>query len=67
MDFFANNVFRQTPFDSEPQIKDLIDRIPSTPVPNYAFHNNQDLTFSNKTKDWGLAEPSFSIDPVMET
>ncbi len=67
MDFFANNVFRQTPFDSEPQVKVLTNKMPSTPIPNYAFHNNQDLTFSNKTKDWGLAEPSFFNGSSMET
>ncbi|HET8735945.1 MAG TPA: VCBS repeat-containing protein [Pricia sp.] len=60
MDFFANNVFRRTPFDSESQIESLIDKMPSTPIPNYAYHNNHNLTFTNKTKDWGLAEPSFS-------
>ncbi len=40
--------------------KRLIDSIPSVPLPNFAFHNNKDLTFSNKAKDWGLDIPSFS-------
>ncbi|MEO6453848.1 MAG: FG-GAP-like repeat-containing protein, partial [Ginsengibacter sp.] len=34
--------------------------IPSHPIPNYAFSNNEDLTFTNKAKEWGLDEPSFS-------
>jgi len=38
----------------------LIEKMPSNPIPNYAFENNQDLTFSKKTLDWGLATPSFS-------
>jgi hypothetical protein len=38
----------------------LIDLIPSHPLSNYAFSNNGDLTFSNKAKEWGLDEPSFS-------
>src|SRR5450432_2545896 len=41
-------------------IKKLIDLIPSHPIPNYAFSNNGDLTFTNKAKEWGLDEPSFS-------
>jgi enediyne biosynthesis protein E4 len=41
-------------------IKKLIDLIPSHPISNYAFANNGDLTFTNKAKEWGLAEPSFS-------
>jgi enediyne biosynthesis protein E4 len=28
--------------------------------PNVLFHNNQDLTFTNTAKEWGLAVPSYS-------
>ena len=38
----------------------LIDLIPSHPLSNYCFANNGDLTFTNKAKEWGLGEPSFS-------
>ncbi|MEP7373166.1 MAG: VCBS repeat-containing protein [Chitinophagaceae bacterium] len=41
-------------------IKNLIDKIPSHRISNYAFSNNGDLTFTNKAKEWGLDEPSFS-------
>lgn len=41
-------------------LKELIDKIPSTPLSNFAFHNNGDLTFSNATVDWGLDRPGFS-------
>lgn len=34
--------------------------IPSVKVPNYAFHNNMDLTFTNLSAEWGLNRPSFS-------
>jgi enediyne biosynthesis protein E4 len=45
--------------------KKLIDAIPSEALPNYAFKNNGDegksgLGFTNKAKEWGLGEPSFS-------
>ncbi len=38
----------------------LIDSIPIRPVPNYAFHNEGDLRFKNKSPEWGLAQPSHS-------
>jgi enediyne biosynthesis protein E4 len=41
-------------------IKNLIDLIPSHPISNYAFSNNGNLTFTNKAREWGLAEPGFS-------
>ena len=34
--------------------------MPSNPLPNYAFSNNGDLTFTNKAKEWGLDQPGFS-------
>ena len=40
--------------------KKLIDAIPSNPLPNYAFRNHGDLSFSNEAPAWGLAQPSFS-------
>ncbi|MGH7130300.1 MAG: ASPIC/UnbV domain-containing protein, partial [Planctomycetaceae bacterium] len=30
------------------------------PLPNYAFRNNGDLTFTNLSEEWGLAQPGFS-------
>ena len=41
-------------------VKDLIDKAPSTAVPNYAFHNDGNLHFTNKAFAWGLSEPDFS-------
>ncbi|WP_051947344.1 VCBS repeat-containing protein [Muricauda sp. MAR_2010_75] len=41
-------------------LKQLIDSIPSNPMPNFAFMNNGDLTFSNTSAEWGLNCPSFS-------
>lgn len=40
--------------------KRLIDLIPSTPVPDYAFENQGDLRFKNKASEWGLGDPNFS-------
>ena len=38
----------------------LIDAMTSTKLPNYAFHNHGDLTFSNESAAWGLDTPTFS-------
>lgn len=40
--------------------REFIDKMSSTPVANYAFSNNRNLTFSNKAAEFGLSQPSFS-------
>jgi len=39
---------------------DVIGEMPEVKIPNIAFKNNGDLTFSNMSKEWGLADPGFS-------
>ena len=41
-------------------LTELIDAIPSNPISNFAFRNNGNLTFTNKTIEWGLELPSHS-------
>lgn len=36
----------------------------STPLANYAFHNNGDRTFTNLSEAWGLSTPGFSSGAV---
>src|SRR5258707_8015808 len=38
----------------------ILKELPAYDVSNYFFHNNGDLTFTDKTKAWGLDRPSFS-------
>jgi hypothetical protein len=38
----------------------LKDSIPVVKIPNYAYKNNGDLTFTDVTKKWGLGDKSFS-------
>src|SRR5436189_66912 len=38
----------------------LINAMSSTPLPNYAFRNHGDSTFSNESAAWGLNTPSIS-------
>src|ERR1700761_1362187 len=40
--------------------KTILDQIPSVKIPNYAFHNNGNLQFTDVTKNWGLDVPRFS-------
>ncbi len=45
-------------------LMDLIRAMPSTSLPNYIFHNNHDLTFTNKQTEWGLGQASISSGAV---
>ena len=38
----------------------LVSTMTSTPIHNYAFRNNGDLTFSDKSVDWGFKDRNFS-------
>lgn len=40
--------------------KGLTDAMSASKLPDYAFHNNGDLTFTNESKSWGLDTPNFS-------
>ena len=41
-------------------IKQLIDSIPTNRVSNFAFRNEGNLSFTNKSEQWGLGEPNHS-------
>ena len=61
IDFFEDVTRQQTAvYGNKDQKQAVIDEMPSTPIPNYAFKNNGDLQFSDTSADWGLDEPSFS-------
>ena len=38
----------------------LVEIIPSNPISNFAFHNEGELRFPDKSEEWGLATPGFS-------
>lgn len=61
VDFFANDVMQRMAITGKKEdMKSIIDKMPSTPVANYAFKNNKNLTFSNEAFNWGFATPSYS-------
>ncbi len=45
-------------------IYELIKQMPSTKISNYVFKNNGNLTFSNKTQEWGMHDPVMSSGAV---
>jgi hypothetical protein len=42
----------------------ILDTMPEVSLPDYAFRNNGDLTFTNMAEAWGLERPSFSNGAV---
>src|SRR6266511_2101314 len=48
------------PAGTAPPVARLIAKMPHVPQPNYAFHNNGDLTFTNLAAAWGLDAAGFS-------
>ena len=61
LNLYSNPAVMRSMIQSEEDaILKLIDKIPSVRVPNYAFRNNGDLSFSNLAGEWGLDEASFS-------
>ena len=61
LDLYSNPALMRSMIRSEEQaILSIIDRIPSERIPNYAFHNNGDLTFTNLQKNGAWALPSHS-------
>jgi hypothetical protein len=61
IDFFANEVYQDMALSGVKTSQDsIINSMPSTPITNYAYKNNQDLTFTDNTNKWGFDEPSFS-------
>ncbi len=61
MDFFANELMQKMVITGKKDdIETIINKMPKTPISNYAYKNNQNLTFTNEAKNWGMDEPSFS-------
>lgn len=61
IDFFANHIVQEMIISGiKEEVDSIINKMPSKPVPNYAFRNNGDLTFTNMSTEWGFDIPSFS-------
>jgi len=61
VDFFANEIIQKMALTGKKQsIDTIINKMPSTPIPNYAYKNNHDITFTNEAEKWGMDQPGFS-------
>jgi hypothetical protein len=61
IDFFANfTIQKMVMTGKKEEIKDIIDKMPSQPIPNKMFQNKGNLRFYETAKAWGLGKPSFS-------
>ncbi len=61
LNFYSNPaIVRNLIQTEEHAILTMIHDIPSVRVPNYAFKNEKDLTFTNMAEYWGLGLPSHS-------
>jgi len=45
-------------------LSEMFRALPETPLQNYAFRNNGDLTFTNESDQWGLTQKTFSNGSV---
>ncbi|MEL6809775.1 MAG: VCBS repeat-containing protein [Bacteroidota bacterium] len=60
VDFFANEIMQSKATGEKRVIDTIINKMPVKPLPNYAYHNNGDITFTNKADDWGFGMESMS-------
>ena len=61
VDFLANDIIQKMAITGKKEaIDSIIDKMPVNPLPNYAYRNNGDLTFTDEAANWGLGIPSLS-------
>ncbi len=61
VEFFANEIIQKMALTGKKEaIDSIIDKMPVTPLPNYAFANVGDLKFEDFAEKWGLGTPSLS-------
>lgn len=61
LDFFANKVVQEMVISGrKEEVDSIINKMPQHPIPNYGYRNNGDLTFTDKSDEWGFNTLSFS-------
>lgn len=60
LDYFSSQEVLNQVKQSGLNFKEMLAKMPATPISNYAFINQKNLTFKNEAIDLGLASPSFS-------
>lgn len=60
LDYFGSVDIRRQVVHTGFNYRSWLDKVPATPIANYAFRNDHKLRFRNESKDLGLATPAFS-------
>jgi hypothetical protein len=60
LNYFGDESTKRSVMNGGFNYKSFINKMPVTPIPNYAFINQKNLTFKNRAQQLGLATPSFS-------
>jgi len=61
IDFFANDIVKQMALTGKKEeVGNVIDKMPSIPIPNKAFQNRGNLKFSDEGMNWGFDKSTFS-------
>ncbi len=61
MNFFADEIIQNMVITGKKEeVENIINKMPSTAISNYAFKNSGNLTFSNETSSWGFNKLTFS-------
>ncbi len=61
MDFFADEIIQKMVISGQKEnVDSVLKHIPVNPVPNKAFRNNGNLSFSDEGNNWGFSTSTFS-------
>ena len=61
IEFFADEVYQKMAINGQKaDIEQLVNKMPSNPIANKLFIQQNQLKFTNKALDWGMETPSFS-------
>jgi len=61
LNYFANSIIQKMALTGKKEeINFIINKMPSTPIVNYVFKNNHDLTFTNMASKWGFDKKTYS-------
>jgi hypothetical protein len=61
LNYFANGVIQKMALTGKKEeISAIINKMPSTPIENYVYKNNHNLTFTNMANAWGFDKKTFS-------
>jgi len=61
LNYFANSVIQKMAITGKrEEIEAIVSKMPSTPIENYAFKNNKNLSFTNEALNWGFDQKTFS-------